>query len=118
MTGAGARRKGSAAERAVVAYLRANGFPSAERRLSGGPDDRGDIAELGPGLVLEVKDRQQAKPSVWADQLQGEMEAADADVGAVIWKRAGITDVSRWHAQLPVELLIQLLRDAGWGDPR
>lgn len=117
MTGAMSRRKGARAENDTAKWLRDNGFPYARRHGPGQADDIGDIAELGPGLVLDVKDRQTARPTTWIDQLTAEMENAGADIGAVIWKRAGTTDVAHWHALLPVHALARLLRQAGWGVP-
>jgi hypothetical protein len=49
-----ARRKGSAFESAVVAYLAEHGFPDCERRVMGGIRDRGDVAGV-PGWTLELK---------------------------------------------------------------
>lgn len=49
-----AKRKGSAFETAVVAYLAEHGFPLAERRVMGGTRDRGDVAGI-PGWTLELK---------------------------------------------------------------
>ncbi len=38
------KQKGTAAETAVVKYLKANGFPKAERRALQGNLDKGDIS--------------------------------------------------------------------------
>ena len=51
---------GTAAETAVVRFLRDNGFPLAERRALHGSTDRGDITGT-PGLVWEVKGGDAAK---------------------------------------------------------
>ncbi|MEM7342463.1 MAG: hypothetical protein AAF467_27745 [Actinomycetota bacterium] len=118
MTGRAAQRKGAKAERDVAAYLNQHGFPHARRRANRGQhNDIGDIAELGPGLVIEVKDRVKASPAAWLAQLATEMAAAGADQGAVIYKRAGTTNVADWHALLPVGVYVRLLREAGYGDP-
>lgn len=116
-SGAANRRRGAQGERNVTAYLRANGFPHAERRLSGGPNDTGDI-NLGPGLVIEVKDRARLELAAWIDQLANEMEAANADIGAIIHRRRGRPNVGEWYATMPVDVLLQLLDDAGWASHR
>lgn len=113
-----ARRKGANAERAVAAWLQDNGFPHAERRLSGAENDRGDIAELGGGLVIEVKNQASLDLAGWVRQLENELINARADVGAVIAKRRSHTNVDDWYAILPARVLVRLLRDAGYGDPR
>ena len=109
--------KGKRAERAVVNWLRANGFLHAERRISGMDNDTGDITGI-PGVVIDVKDRVQAKPTTWIDQFIDELDNTPGDpVGFVAWKRAGTTDVGQWHAMLPVHLIARLLREAGYGAP-
>lgn len=51
------KAKGTAAESAVVKYLREQGWPSAERRALNGASDRGDIAGV-VGTVICVLDEQ------------------------------------------------------------
>lgn len=110
------REKGYRAENDVARWLRTHGFPHAERRSSGTAG--ADIAELGPGLELEIKNTARFEPAAWVDQLLDAMHANDSTMGAVIAKRKGKTDVGEWYGILPVDLLVRLLRDAGWGDPR
>ena len=117
MTGTSSRRKGVNAERAVEVWLRANGWPYAERRLAGRDNDTGDFAGLGPGLVLDAKNRARLDLATWVDQLVAEMDNADAEMGALIVKRRGRLDVGDWYGILPARLLAALLRDAGWGAP-
>ncbi len=105
MSGAMSRRKGSAAERAVVNYLRSNGWPHAERKGTGFPG--ADVAELGPGLELEVKNHARIELAAWVDQLTDAMAATDADMGAVIVKRAGTTNVADWWFVQPVRLSVE-----------
>lgn len=88
------REKGYRTEAAVVAYLRDHGFPHCCRRSSGAAG--ADIDELGPGLEIEVKNRAKWDLSGWLDQLADAMEASESEMGAVIVKRAGTTDVGSW----------------------
>ena len=48
------KRKGNAAERAVVDYLRRHGYPQARRTQAGTRGDIGDIDGV-PGVAIEVK---------------------------------------------------------------
>jgi len=48
------KRKGSQAERDVVAWLKANGYKYADRRLAGATLDKGDISGV-PGVTIEIK---------------------------------------------------------------
>lgn len=95
MTGAMSRRKGAVAERAVVAWLQANGAPHAERRGAG--FEAADIIGL-PGVTFEVKNRAKLALPEWMRQLDKEMEADRSDVGVVIHKRPGQTYVGNWWA--------------------
>lgn len=110
------KRKGTAAETAVVNYLRSTGhFPYAERRALHGNNDQGDVTGCGP-IVFEVKNHRELKLSEWLEELQIEIHNANANTGAVIAKRRGITNVANWYAILPVYLLVDLLVEAGYGD--
>ena len=103
------KAKGSAAERAVARWLAANGWPEAERRYDAGrADDRGDIRGV-PGVTLEVKNHQRLDLAGWVAELEREMGNSGDQLGAVIVKRRGTTDVGQWYAVLPVEVLARIL---------
>lgn len=108
------KRKGSLAERAVVDFLRANGFPHAERRLAGDVKDRGDIAGA-PGVVFEVKNCAEMRLAAWVDEALAEQANDGADYGVVLHKRRGRPAAGDWYATLPVAQLVRLLRQAGYG---
>ncbi len=112
--GADSRRKGARAENDVVNWLNRHGFPHAERRLSGGPDDRGDITGV-PGLTIEVKNRKTFEPAAYVDQLEDEMRAAQTAMGLVVVKRRLRPDVGDWYALTPAKLAFELLYEGGWG---
>ena len=107
-----ARRKGTAAETAVVRHLHLRGWPHAERRALHGNHDRGDIAGL-PGVVLEIKNTKTINLAGWVTELEDEITNDQADTGAVIIKRRGTTHVGDWYAVLPVDRYLDLLKEAG-----
>lgn len=145
------KAKGTAAETAVVRWARANGFGGADRQPLRGNRDTGDIA-LCPGVIVEVKAHRiptgcptRGQLTCWMAQTETERRNAGADLGVLIVKRVGTTDVGHWHAhitawtladlitpgttgQAPVTAslhapvciavadLATLLRQSGWGD--
>jgi hypothetical protein len=108
--GAAPRRKGSAFERDVVAYLRDGGFPQAARTLAGASDDRGDISGVA-NTVLECKCAVRIDLAGWLAEARLEAENAGLPRFAVIAKRRGIADVAESYAVLPLWLLAELLRE-------
>jgi hypothetical protein len=110
------KTKGSAAERAVVAYLRDAGFPHAERRLAGSVKDRGDVAGI-PGVVLEVKSAARTELGAWVDEALLEQANDGADYGVVVHKRRGKGGAADWYATCTFDQLARLLRQAGYGTP-
>lgn len=81
------KRKGSAFERDVVSYLRANGHPYAERSYGAGrPDDVGDIDGL-PGWTLELKNHRALELSAWITEAERERENGRRRFAAVVFKR-------------------------------
>ncbi len=113
-SGAGRRRKGIDNELAAAKYLQAHGFPHAERR--GGGFGGSDIVGT-PGLTFEVKAQAGARLATWVDQTQEARAKAGDTYGVLIAKRAGTTDVGRWHAVLPMAQFMALLAEAGWTAP-
>ena len=103
------KRKGTAAERAVVDYLVANGFPYAERRALAGALDKGDVTGI-PGVVIEVKNHAALDLAGWLNELMREMDNAKAEFGTVVAKRRGHADPSQWYAILPFEVWVAMLR--------
>lgn len=103
-------KKGPKFEADVVAYLKAHGFPYAERRVMGGVNDRGDVAGI-PGVVLEVKNCARFEPAAFVDE--AELEAANAGVSvfAAVVKRRGRGDPGDAFAVLPLRVLAGLLAD-------
>lgn len=104
------KRKGTEAERKVVEYLQANGFPYAERRALAGALDKGDVTGV-PGVVLEVKNHAALDLAGWLNELMREVDNAQARYGAVVAKRRGHGDAGQWYAIMPFETLVRLLND-------
>jgi len=81
------RAKGSQFEREVVGYLKANGFPYAERHYGAGrPEDVGDIDGI-PGWTLEVKNCRAMDLAGWSDEAEHERQHGRQRFAAVIAKR-------------------------------
>ena len=93
------KQKGTAAESAVVSFLREHGFPHAERLALQGSADRGDITGI-PGIVVEVKACQEYLFSAWLGEAEAERENAKADFGFVAAKprMVGTTRTGQWYA--------------------
>lgn len=107
--GARNRRRGHDAERAVVRYLRVNGWPDARRYLSGDSRQPGDI-DFAPGVCLEVKDVASSAWPTWRAQCVAE---AGGRIPVVVRRTRGVTDVGQWEAQMRWEDAVDLLGQ-GW----
>lgn len=114
------KQKGTAAESAVVSFLRDNGYPYAERLALQGGKDRGDITGI-PGIVIEVKACQEYTFSSWLAEAEVERENAQADFGFVVAKPrlVGTTRTGQWYALMYQKDWWDLIREAhleGRGD--
>lgn len=104
------KRKGTAAESAVVQYLQAMGFAQAERRSLNGAKDRGDIAGL-PGVVIEVKNCARQELASWLQEAEVERDNDNASLGAVWHKRRGKGHAADWFVTMSGEQFVHLLRE-------
>jgi len=102
------KAKGTAAETAVVRFLRAAGFEQAERRTLNGVHDRGDIAGI-PGVVIEVKNCARDQLPAWIGEAERERDNDRADLGVVWHKRRGTTDPGRWFVTMSGDQFAALL---------
>jgi hypothetical protein len=107
--------KGTAAETAVVTYLRDQGFPHAERRSLRGTHDRGDIAGI-PGVAIEVKNCARLELAAWLDEAATERTNDGADYGAVWHKRRGQGNAGNWFVTIDGATFTRILRDLGYGN--
>lgn len=111
---------GTDGERWVVEYLRANGWPGAERRALHGRDDRGDITGT-VGLAWEVKSGHKAKSAgpkeiaTWLDQALIEATNAGAELGILVTARSGYgrARVGMWHVHMPLDYVAGARADLG-----
>lgn len=118
------RAIGTAAESAVVTFLRGNGWPSAERRQLRGILDAGDITGT-PSIAWEVKGGEAARTAsdglirLWLDQAETERVNARADVGVLVVVRKGVgpANAGRWHAWLDLAVAAWLSHPGGWVTP-
>ncbi|WP_309248665.1 hypothetical protein [Streptomyces sp. MNP-20] len=104
------KAKGTAAETAVVRFLRAVGFTQAERRTLSGVQDRGDIAGL-PGIVIEVKNCARVELAAWLAEAERERDNDGASLGVVFHKRRGKADPRDWFVTMSGLQFAALLRD-------
>lgn len=113
-----AKQKGTAAESALVKFLVGQGFPNAERRALTGAFDQGDITGT-PCLAWEVKNHATYKIPAWLKETEIERVNAKADFGILAIKPngVGLSNAGQWWAVLPMEAMVRLLREAGYGDP-
>lgn len=103
------KRKGTAAETAVVTYLRTAGFVQVERRTLNGAKDRGDIAGI-PGVVIEVKNCARQELAGWVAEAELERDNDHASLGVVWHKRRGRTDPADWFVTMSGDQFAKLLR--------
>jgi len=108
------KQKGSEWERQIVKYLRAEGWIGAERTRAGWQDDRGDIDGV-VGVTIEAKNQKVMNLAGWVDELVNEMANGRNLVGAVVHKRRGVTEVGRCYATMPMQVFVNLLKEAGYG---
>ena len=104
------KQKGTAAETAVVNFLRAAGFVQAERRTLNGTKDRGDIAGL-PGVVIEVKNCARQELGAWIAEAEIERDNDRASLGVVWHKRRGKGNPGDWFVTMSGAQFAALLRE-------
>ena len=103
------KKIGTAAESATVKFLRANGFPHAERRALRGTEDAGDVTGT-PDVCWEIKGGNAARTTsdllvaAWMTELEIERSNARASVGVLVVQRAGVgpANAGRWWAYMPI----------------
>ena len=115
-----AKQKGTSAESAFVKSPSVlEGFPGVERRALAGVNDMGDVSGM-VGLVVEIKNHKTYKFPEWLKETEIERVNAKADYGVLVVKPngVGLNSVDDWWAVMPVGAMLNLLRDAGYGNPK
>jgi len=100
------RRKGITAEREVAKWLKAHGFPHADRRGSG--FEASDIIGT-PGISWEIKNQAAVRLREWFAQMVDQRDADGAEVGVLIIKREGYVDPGDWYAVVTLADLAAML---------
>jgi hypothetical protein len=104
------KKKGTAAETAIVAYLRSIGFVHAERRALNGTQDRGDIAGI-PAVVIEAKNCARQELAAWVAEAERERDNDNASLGVVWHKRRGKGHPGDWFVTMSGHQFAHLLRE-------
>ena len=106
------RQKGSTFERLTADYLKANGFPFADRRVKSGNKDKGDIGGVmahGQRVVLEAKNTSRINLGTWAAEAEQERVNDDALAGLILHKRHGKGQAGDQWVTLTLRDLVSLL---------
>lgn len=107
------KAKGTAWESAIVAHLKACGWPYAERRALNGNQDRGDIAGV-VGVVIEAKSAARIELGAWLGEAHRERDRDQARIGAVWFKRRGKTSPGDGYVLMDGQTFVRLLTEAGY----
>lgn len=108
------KHRGYATQRIVAGYLAERGFPWAE---STGAGRTGTDVTGTPGIDWEVKARRNLNLVALVDQMRERQHPGDLPVAVVRPDGRGPATVDDWPAVLPLSDLVDLLRQAGYGDP-
>jgi len=114
------KQKGTSAESAFVKNERVlESFPHVERRALSGVNDMGDVSGA-VGLVFEIKNHKSYKFPEWLKETEVERVNAKADYGILVVKPngVGLGSVDQWWTVMPVGAMLDLLRDAGYGNAK
>ena len=103
------KARGMRTQKVVAEYLQANGWPFAESTGAGrsGADITGTV-----GLSFEVKARSDLNPIGWVKQAE-----KNTGLPVVVFRSNGQgEDAGKYLAMLRFGDLVELLREAGYGD--
>ena len=108
------KHRGYASQRIVADYLRVNGWPYAEPVGAG--RDGSDITGL-VDIDVEVKARRGFNPKAAMDQ---QAERGDGRLAFAVLRLdgQGPAAIEDWPVVIRFGAFVEVLRDAGWGDPR
>ena len=107
-----AKKKGTAAETAVVNYLTENGFTDAHRVALHGNKDMGDVAFItqdGRSVCVEVKNTKEIPLSNFVTQAITERENSGSDLGFCVAKRPRKGSPGDWYVLLTLDELLRFI---------
>ena len=109
------KHRGYRSQKVVAEYLAANGFPYAESTGAGrqGSDITGTV-----GIDWEVKARAGFNPAETMKQLKERGNDLDLRVAVLRLNGQGEASIGDWVALLSLEQLVELIRQAGYGNDR
>ena len=109
------KHRGYATQRLLADYLRQHGFPHAEPVGAGrtGSDITGLL-----GIDIEVKARAGFNPSAALAQLWERACEGVLPMAVLRLNGQGPASIDNWCVLLRLEDATQLIRDAGYGDPK
>ena len=108
------KQKGTAAETAVVRYLREQGWDKADRLPLKGNLDEGDVSGVD-GVAIEVKNQRSYQIPAWLRELDVEIVNSNSDLGVLIVKPngVGLGSVGKWWAIKELKDEVTLWKQAG-----
>ena len=108
------KHRGYATQRILAQYLQPNGWPFAESTGAGrqGSDITGTV-----GIDWEVKARRGFPISETMKQLAERSKDGIIPVAVLRLDGSGPANIENWPAIVPLKVLVELLREAGYGDP-
>lgn len=108
-------QRGYQSQRLVAEYFKANGWPYAEPQGSGrsGSDITGII-----GVDVEVKARRGLKVAEAMKQLRERSKEGVLPVAILRLDGQGETHIADWPAIVPLHILLDLLKAAGYDKPK
>lgn len=109
------KHRGYRSQKVLALYLAENGFPFAESTGAGrtGSDITGTV-----GIDWEVKARTGFNPSAVIKQMKDRDNGKDLQIAVLRLNGQGEQSVQDWVAIMRLEDVVNLVRDAGFGDPR
>ena len=109
------KHRGYRSQKVLAMYLAENGFPFAESTGAGrsGSDITGCV-----GIDWEVKARTGFNPAAVIAQMKERNNGKDIQLAVLRLNGQGEQSVQDWVALTRLETLVELLREAGYGDPR
>jgi hypothetical protein len=109
------KHRGYATQKIVANYLADHGWPFAESAGAGrqGTDVTGTV-----GIDWEVKARRGFPVTEAMNQAAERIAEGIIPVAVLRPDGFGPASIEKWPAIVPLKILVELLRDAGYGDPR